>query len=152
MKGIINMNIRKKLQIVAATLLVAFGLFAVPVAVVVPSASAQQSTMVDCAKQGTNFDFNNIDANGCGGNKQLSNGPGGRGIEGTIKRIINFFSVLVAVVSVIMIIWGGFKYVTSGGESNNVSSAKNTIIYALVGLVIVALAQFIVQFVLKSLF
>ncbi|MBP9853184.1 MAG: hypothetical protein QG629_892 [Patescibacteria group bacterium] len=145
------MNIRKKLQIVAASLVMAFGLLAAPVAVMVPSVSAE-STAVDCAKQGTNFDFNNIDANGCGGDKSLDNGPGGRGIEGTIKRIINFFSVLVAVVSVIMIIWGGFKYVTSGGESNNVSSAKNTIIYALVGLVIVALAQFIVQFVLKNLF
>ena len=49
-----------------------------------------------------------------------------------------------------MIIYGGFRYVTSGGDSGHVSSAKNTIIYAIVGLVVVALAQFIVQYVLNQ--
>jgi hypothetical protein len=49
-----------------------------------------------------------------------------------------------------MIIWGGFKYITSGGDSNNVSGAKNTIIYAIIGLVIVALAQLIVHFVISQ--
>jgi hypothetical protein len=53
-------------------------------------------------------------------------------------------------VAVIMIIVGGLKYITSGGDSNNVSSAKSTIIYAIIGLVVVALAQFIVQFVLNK--
>lgn len=65
-----------------------------------------------------------------------------------LKRVINIFSIIVGVIAVIMIIIGGLKYITSGGDSGNVSSAKNTIIYALVGLVIVALAQFIVRFVL----
>ena len=49
-----------------------------------------------------------------------------------------------------MIIVGGLRYITSGGESSNISGAKTTIIYALVGLVIVALAQFIVHFVLNK--
>lgn len=63
--------------------------------------------------------------------------------------VINIFSLIVGVVAVIMIIIGGFKYITSGGESSNVSGAKNTIIYAIVGLVIVVLAQVIVHFVLN---
>lgn len=67
-----------------------------------------------------------------------------------LKKIINIFSVIVGVIAVIMIIIGGLKYITSGGESSNVSGAKNTIIYAIVGLVIVALAQFIVHFVLSN--
>lgn len=67
-----------------------------------------------------------------------------------IKVVINILSVVVGVVAVIMIIFGGLKYITSGGDSSNVSSAKNTIIYAIVGLVIVALAQFIVRFVLDK--
>ncbi len=71
-------------------------------------------------------------------------------INNMITTIINIFSILVGIVSVIMIIYGGFRYVTSGGDSGNVSSAKNTIIYAIIGLVIVALAQFIVQFVLDK--
>ena len=60
----------------------------------------------------------------------------------------NMYVILIA--AVIMIIWGGFRYVTSGGDSNKVSSAKNTIIYAVIGLIIVALAQFIVKFVLDK--
>jgi hypothetical protein len=67
-----------------------------------------------------------------------------------IKNIINIFSILVGIVAVIMIIVGGFRYITSGGDSGNVTTAKNTILYAIVGLVIVALAQFIVRFVLEK--
>ncbi len=66
------------------------------------------------------------------------------------KKIVNLLSIIVGVVAVIMIIVGGFRYITSGGESSNVSGAKNTLIYAIVGLVIVALAQFIVHFVLAN--
>ena len=49
-----------------------------------------------------------------------------------------------------MIIYGGMRYITSGGDSGKITSAKNTIIYALIGLVVVALAQFIVKFVLNK--
>lgn len=69
-------------------------------------------------------------------------------IENTIETIINVFSVVVGVISVIMIIYGGLRYILSGGDSGNVGNAKNTIIYAIVGLIIVALSQIIVQFVL----
>ncbi|MBA3758806.1 TrbC/VirB2 family protein [Candidatus Saccharibacteria bacterium] len=66
-----------------------------------------------------------------------------------IAKVINIFSLVVGVVAVIMIIVAGFRYITSGGDSNNVTSAKNTILYAIIGLIIVALAQFIVKFVLE---
>ena len=69
-------------------------------------------------------------------------------VSDLLRKVINIFSWIVGVIAVIMIIVGGLKYITSGGDSSNVSSAKNTILYALVGLVIVALAQFIVRFVL----
>lgn len=69
-------------------------------------------------------------------------------ISDTIKKIVNIFSAIIGIVAVIMIIYGGFKYISSGGDSGNVTSAKNTIIYAVIGLIIVAMAQFIVQFVL----
>lgn len=70
-------------------------------------------------------------------------------INDLIATVINIFSVVVGVVAVIMIIIGGLKYITSSGDSNNVTSAKNTILYAIIGLVVVALAQFIVKFVLE---
>lgn len=69
-------------------------------------------------------------------------------VDNIITTVINIFSLVVGVVSVIMIIIGGLKYITSGGDSGNVSGAKNTILYAIIGLVIVALAQVIVKFVL----
>lgn len=71
-------------------------------------------------------------------------------INSILTTVINIFSLVVGVVAVIMIIVGGLKYITSGGESSNVTSAKNTILYAIVGLVIVALAQVIVHFVLNK--
>lgn len=71
-------------------------------------------------------------------------------VNDLIALIINIFSIVVGVVAVIMIIIGGLKYITSSGDSNNVTSAKNTILYAIIGLVVVALAQFIVKFVLSK--
>lgn len=69
-------------------------------------------------------------------------------LNSLITDIVNIFSVIVGIVAVIMIIIGGFRYITSGGDSGNVTGAKNTILYAIVGLIVVALAQFIVKFVL----
>ncbi len=71
-------------------------------------------------------------------------------VNNMISTIINIFSVIVGVIAVIMIIIGGLKYITSSGDSNNITSAKNTILYAIIGLVVVALAQFIVKFVLSK--
>lgn len=74
--------------------------------------------------------------------------------EGSVNRmittVINIFSALVGVVAVIMIVYGGFKYITSGGDSGKISTAQQSIIYAIVGLIIVALAQIIVRFVLSQ--
>lgn len=69
-------------------------------------------------------------------------------VDNIISTVINVFSLVVGVISVVMIIVGGLKYITSGGDSGNVSGAKNTILYAIIGLVVVALAQVIVRFVL----
>ena len=70
-------------------------------------------------------------------------------VNNIIATVINVFSLVVGVVAVIMLIVGGLKYITSGGDSGNVTGAKNTILYAIIGLVVVALAQIIVQFVLN---
>jgi uncharacterized membrane protein len=76
-----------------------------------------------------------------------SSGPS---LDNLIAQIVNVFSILVSIVAVIMIMVGGFKYITSGGDSSKVGSAKSTIVYAVIGLVIVALAQVIVKFVIKT--
>lgn len=128
---------RKSLAILAATA----GLIAVPLAALPATVSA--ADIQGNLKCGTN-----LDAKGVGCNSDIQQGA--TGINDIITDIVNIFSVIVGIVSVIMIIYGGFRYVTSGGDAGSVSNAKNTIIYALIGLVVVALAQFIVQFVLDK--
>lgn len=71
-------------------------------------------------------------------------------LNGTVTNIINILSAIVGVIAVIMIIIAGFRYITSGGSSEQVSSAKKAIIYAVIGLAIVALAQTITQFVISQ--
>ena len=94
----------------------------------------------------------------CGGAETLQFGQGGtcadtgeaeETVNNLVGTVINIFSVIVGIVAVIMIIFGGFKYITSGGDSGNIGTAKNTILFAIVGLIIVAMAQIIVRFVLS---
>ncbi len=70
-------------------------------------------------------------------------------LTNVLKNVVNILSLLVGFASVVMIIIGGFKYIISSGDSNSVNSAKNTIMFAVIGLVIVAFAQVIVIFVLN---
>lgn len=74
----------------------------------------------------------------------------GRSFTDVLAKIVNIISIIVGAAAVLMIIFGGFRYITSGGDSGNISAAKNTILYAIIGLVIVALAQVIVRFVLRE--
>ncbi len=78
-------------------------------------------------------------------------GSGSESLSAVVKKVIDIFSILVGSISVIMVIIGGFRYVVSNGDSNGVSGAKNTILYAIVGLVIVLFAQVIVRFVLTNI-
>ena len=77
----------------------------------------------------------------CGDSSQLTS---------VVRNFINIFSVIVGITAVIMIMVAGFKYITAGGDSGNVTSAKHTLIYAIIGLVVVAFSQLIVQFVLDT--
>lgn len=70
--------------------------------------------------------------------------------EGAFKSITNVLLFLIGAISVIMIIVGGIRYVVSGGDSSAVQSAKNTILYAVVGLVVAILAFAVVNFVVGS--
>jgi hypothetical protein len=83
-------------------------------------------------------------------NASGSNGGDPKSINTTINTVVNILSSLVGIAAVVMIIVGGFRYITSGGDSTRVASAKNTVIYALIGLVIAALAKVIAQFVLNK--
>jgi len=79
-----------------------------------------------------------------------ANSTGGPSIDAIIATGLNLFSFVIGVVAVIMIMIAGFRFITANGDANQVSGARTAIIYAIVGLAVVALAQIIVQFVLKK--
>lgn len=70
------------------------------------------------------------------------------GDMGIFKQITNIALFLIGAISVIMIIFGGFRYIISGGDSANVTAAKNTIMYAIVGIIVALLAYAAVDFVI----
>lgn len=129
-------SLRKTLATIGASLALAVIPMAAPVAVY-----AEDPNIGGNLGCGANL---NVDGTSC------DTETGSERIQQIVTTLVNVFSIVVGIVAVIMIVVGGFKYITSGGDSGNITSAKNTIVYAVIGLVIVALAQFLVQFVLKN--
>jgi hypothetical protein len=91
----------------------------------------------------------------CSGIGTASGGKGcgtsGTSLTDVVGAVINILSVMAGVIAVIMILVAGFRYITSGGDSGKVSSAKGALIYAVVGLIVAAMAQAIVRFVLDKI-
>ncbi|HEY8886511.1 MAG TPA: hypothetical protein VIM31_03385 [Candidatus Microsaccharimonas sp.] len=73
------------------------------------------------------------------------------GSDGIITTVTNILLFIVGALSVIMLIIGGLRYVISGGNSTAVTAAKNTVLYAIVGLVISFLAYAAINFVINTL-
>ena len=141
-------KIKNKLIIISSVLLFAISL-SVPVVVNAANNSAGGSNIQNQACAGaTNLAIGTQDSTNS--SAACSTSDSTSKVNSLLTTIINIFSVIVGVVAVIMIIGGGFKYITSGGDSAKVTSAKSTLLYALIGLVVVALAQVIVQFVLNK--
>ena len=72
------------------------------------------------------------------------------GDGGFVTTITNVLLFVVGALSVIMLIIGGLRYVVSGGNASAVTAAKNTVLYAIVGLVVAFLAYSIINFVLGT--
>jgi len=86
-------------------------------------------------------------ANSARGTQQPGNLFGDTGVFSTISSVLLF---IVGAIAVIMIVIGGLRYVISGGDATQVQGAKNTILYALVGIIIAILAYAAVNFVISS--
>jgi hypothetical protein len=74
---------------------------------------------------------------------------GGINISDIFATATNLLSYVVGAAAIIVIVYSGLRFVTSNGDSNKVSGAKNALVYALIGVVVAALAQFLVHFVLN---
>ena len=124
------------------------GLLAVPALVLCVAAVVTPTpAYADC----TGADTSNLSL--CGGaassmgNSQPTNLFGSGGIFQTITNVLLF---VIGAVSVVMLIIGGIRYTISQGDSSAVTSAKNTILYAIVGLIVAILAYAAVNFVITS--
>lgn len=72
------------------------------------------------------------------------------GDSSIVRRAINIMLFGVGVLSVVMLIFGGFRYVISGGKKESVTNAKNTILYAIIGLLVAVFAYAIINFILGA--
>lgn len=130
-----------RIKRIVLTLAAALGLLA-PMAVPVSAQDIDEN--LSC---GANLNFTAAPGTDCEeGNPE---GDAGDRVDTLVENVINIISLVVGIVAVVMIIIGGLRYVTSNGDSGQVGNAKNTIMYAVVGLVVVALAQVIVRFVVQ---
>jgi len=73
------------------------------------------------------------------------------GANGLWNRILNTFTFIIGAIAVLMLIIGALRYVTSNGDATQLTGAKNTILYAAVGIVLAAMANAIVNFVLTNI-
>ncbi len=135
---------RLLLVLALVTTLTGFGLVSVPVA----SALAPVRVTADALKQDACSGLNQVDT---GTKADCSNlDTGQSSVDSITSTIVTILSFVVGAVAVIMVLVAAFKYITSGGDSNRISSAKSSLIYALIGIAIAGLAQILVTFVLSK--
>ncbi|HEX8390079.1 MAG TPA: hypothetical protein VF597_01530 [Candidatus Saccharimonadales bacterium] len=87
----------------------------------------------------------------CNADSRVCAGTNGNTISTIVERVVNLLIYLIGIISVLMIIIGGIRYTTSAGDSSQTKSARDTIIYAVVGLAISIMSYAIVNFVLTRI-
>lgn len=117
--------------------------FALGLSLAVPS--LQPTALAQCSIDGSGGLEAGADC--ARGTDQQANLFGDGGIFRTITNVLLF---VIGAISVIMLIIGGIRYVVSGGDSSAVTAAKNTILYAVIGIIVALLAYALVNFVIDS--
>jgi len=74
-----------------------------------------------------------------------------QGSNTIISLIVNIISAVAGFVAVIIIIISGIQFISSGGDSKKISQAKDSIIYSLIGIIVIVLARTIIVFVLNKI-
>ena len=124
----------KKLQSAIITTLAVLGLVAVPL---VPAATTfAADSPVDSIEEGLK---------GAGGSDANQDD-----LKKNIQTVVNVLLFILGAIAVIVIIIGGIRYTTSNGDPGQTKAAKDTILYAVIGLIVAILAYAIVSFVLNA--
>ena len=74
-------------------------------------------------------------------------GTGSFRLLAVIQTVINWILAFAALIAVLFIVWGGIQYILAAGNTDRAKNARQTILYAVVGLIIIVLSYFIVSFV-----
>jgi heme/copper-type cytochrome/quinol oxidase subunit 2 len=114
------------------------------IAVVVPAAPAFAATNP----------FGDTCAIGAGRNSAVCQRSGGDPVttnDGVIHRVTQLLAIIAGVIAVIVIVVGGIRYIASGGDAEQVSRAKRTIIWAVVGLAVIVSGQTIINFIISRI-
>ena len=98
----------------------------------------------NAADQGQNPQICDAQPNGPGGNNPIY-GP-----HGVLTVVVNILSIVIGIISVVVIIISGLRMIVSAGDSNSVATAKRAIFYALIGVVVAAMSQVIISFVISK--
>jgi hypothetical protein len=109
----------------------------VSIGIAAPQAYAQDASAAVCAALG------DADPTSC-------DGTGDAQITNVLEVALNILSVAAGIIAVISLIISGLKYITSQGDAGSISSARSSVIYAIVGIAIVVLSQVIVRFVINQ--
>lgn len=133
----------KKFTTLLINLALILGVVAAPLASAVPVSAQANDPNAEALCKGSGGTWSRED--------QACNSTSGRTVPGTIRQITNILIFLVGAIAVLMIIIGGLRYVLSAGDQSATTSAKNTILYAIIGLVVAIMAYAIVNFVLDAL-
>ncbi len=133
------MNIVTKFRILLLSLLGAACLF-ITVPVLAIDCSSSNLTTQEALQCGTN---------GASGGQNPTPKEATNKFNNILSDLLNILTVLVGVVAVIMIIMSGFRFTTSGGNPDKIKSARSALMYAVIGIIVAALAQLIVKFVLN---
>lgn len=88
---------------------------------------------------------------GLGSNQIAPNNVPHTGFIALLQSVIDWILGLVGTVAVLMLIWGGFSYLTSAGNSETTKKAKQTITYAIIGMIIIGISYALVNFVTNTI-
>ncbi len=131
--------LRWRLKLLSAGVVLSLAFAIVPV--ISPTVSAQNPKEEICKGSGGTWS-NNSCTQPTGTNTDL---------PGLIRNVVNILLFIIGAVAVIMIVIGGIKYTTSNGDQGSVKSAKDTILYSVVGIIVAFMAYAIVNFVISRL-
>ncbi len=108
----------------------------------VPALAASVNDTVDCSAAPSSSFCASRDATG--GDPLFGSG-------GVVTKVTQLVTIAAGAIAIIMTLWGGLKFINSAGDSAKVNTAKNTVLYGLIGLGIALMAQSIIVFILRRL-